>query len=445
MERKAMADLIAWKKSKNRKPLLLYGARQVGKTYLVKEFGEKNFKDVIYVNFETNDIISKMFDENITPEYIIKNLEIAFGKVIDKDNTLIFLDEIQKNSRALTSLKYFCEDAPEYYVIGAGSLLGVHVNQTKFSFPVGKVDFLTIYPLSFEEFLINTDNTLLLSKIKECFKSNQYMPSIIHEKALELYYDYLCIGGMPEVVQEFINTNSTINAIDHQKDIIESYKNDITKYSDTSYAPKIISAFNSIPIQLAKDNKKFQYKLVQKGGTSTIFGDSINWLVNAGIVNECVKTKIGVPLKMYEELDSFKLYMNDVGLLTNLSEFPIYLIKNREAVNETMLGMLTENYVACALKYNNLNLNYWKNEYDSELDFILQSEKGLIIPLEVKTSNHIKSRSLNNYMQEFKPKYGIRLSSKNFGFKNNIKSVPLYAAFCINKNSLDEVYKKELF
>lgn len=438
MERKAMADLVSWKNSKNRKPLLLYGARQVGKTYLVKEFGEKYFKDVIYVNFETNDIIGKLIDDNITPEYIIKNLEIAFGKIIDKDNTLIFFDEIQKNTRALTSLKYFCEDAPEYYVIGAGSLLGVHTNKKDFSFPVGKVDFLTIYPLSFEEFLINTNNSLLVDKIKECFRNNKTMPNQLHSKALELYYDYLSIGGMPEVVKEFINTNSTINAIDYQKDIIESYKNDITKYSELSNAPRIIATFDSIPVQLAKDNKKFQYKLVQKGGTSTIFGDSINWLVNAGIVNECIKTKVGIPLKMYEELDSFKLYMNDVGLLTNLSEFPIYLIKNREAVNETMIGMLTENYVASSLKYNNLNLNYWKNEHDSEIDFILQSERGLIIPLEVKTSNHTKSRSLNNYMNEFKPKYGIRLSSKNFGFKNNIKSVPLYAAFCIDKYSLDE-------
>ncbi len=438
MERKAMADLIAWKNSKNRKPLLLYGARQVGKTYLVKEFGNKYFEDVIYVNFETNDIIGKIIDENISPEYIIKNLELAFDKKINKDSTLIFFDEIQKNTRALTSLKYFCEDAPDYYVIGAGSLLGVHINTKELSFPVGKVDFLTIYPLSFEEFLINNNCSLLASKIQECFDLNKAMPELLHNKALELYYDYLAIGGMPEVVQEFINTNSLVGAIDYQKDIIESYKNDITKYSDPSNAPKIISTFDSIPIQLAKDNKKFQYKLVQKGGTSTIFGDSINWLVNAGIVNQCIKTKIGVPLKMYEELDSFKLYMNDVGLLTNLSEFPIYLIKNREAVNETMIGMLTENYVASSLKYNNLNLNYWKNDYDSEVDFILQSEKGLIIPLEVKTSNNTKSRSLNNYMQEFKPKYGIRLSSKNFGFKNNIKSVPLYAAFCINKNSLDK-------
>lgn len=434
-----MADLVAWKNSRNRKPLLIYGARQTGKTYLVKEFGKRYFKDIIYVNFETNDIVSKLINENITPEFIIKNLEIAFGRVIDKDNTLIFFDEIQKNTRALTSLKYFCEEASEYHIIGAGSLLGVHINKKDFSFPVGKVDFLTLYPLSFEEFLINTNNSLLVDNIRECFKLNQAMPSVVHDKALELYYDYLSIGGMPEVVKEYINTNSIINAIDYQKDIIESYKNDITKYCDSSSAPKILATFDSIPNQLAKDNKKFQYKFIQKGGTSTIFGDSINWLVNAGIVNKCNKTKIGIPLKMYEEIDSFKLYMNDVGLLTNLSEFPIYLIQNREAVNETMIGMLTENYVASTLKYNHLNLNYWKNDYESEVDFILQSEKGLIVPVEVKTSNHTKSRSLNNYINEYNPKYAIRISTKNFGFKDNIKSIPLYAVFCINKDSLDEI------
>lgn len=438
MERNSMNELLKWKNKKNRKPLLLYGARQVGKTYLVKKFGEKYFKDMIYVNFETNNIIGNIINEDITPDYIIKNLEIAFNKKIDKDNTLIFFDEIQKNTRALTSLKYFCENAPEYYVIGAGSLLGVHINKKEFSFPVGKVDFLTIYPMSFDEFLINSGNEILKDKIVECYKSNTPLPTTMHNKAIDLYYDYLTIGGMPEVVQEFINTNSLINAIDYQKGIIESYKNDITKYcEEPNQANKIIATFNSIPIQLAKDNKKFQYKLIQKGGSSSIFGESINWLVNAGIVNECIKTKIGIPLKMYESIDSFKLYMNDVGLLTNLSEIPLYLIKNREAVNETMLGMLTENYVASSLKHNGLNLNYWKNDYDSELDFILQSEKGLIIPLEVKTSTHIKSRSLTNYINEYKPKYAIRVSQRNFGFKNNIKSVPLYAVFCINKTNLD--------
>ena len=438
MQRKAMQDLIAWKNKKNRKPLLIYGARQVGKTYLVKEFGEKYFSDIIYVNFETNSIIGSIFNENISPEHIISNLEIVFNKKIDKENTLIFFDEIQKNNRALTSLKYFCEEEPDYYIIGAGSLLGVQISKKDFSFPVGKVDFLTIYPMSFDEFLINTDNELLKEKIENCFKNDKTMPNLLHEKALELYYKYLVIGGMPEVVQEFINNNSLISAIDYQKNIIESYKNDITKYCESaSEANKILATFESIPIQLAKDNKKFQYKLVQKGGTSTIFGASIEWLVNAGIVNKCIKAKIGIPIKMYEELDSFKIYMNDIGLLTNLSEMPIYLIENRKAVNETMLGMLTENYVASALKCNELNLNYWKNDFDSKVDFILQSKKGKIIPVEVKNSTNVKSRSLNNYIKEYNPSFSIRISEKNYGFKNNIKSIPLYAVFCINKGNLD--------
>lgn len=438
MERKAMQDLINWKNKKNRKPLLLYGARQVGKTYLVKEFGEKHFDDVIYVNFETNNIIGKLIDEDISPDYIIKNLEMVFGKKIDKDHTLIFFDEIQRNTRALTSLKYFCEDASEYFVIAAGSLLGVHINKKDFSFPVGKVDFLTIYPMSFDEFLLNSGNSLLMDEIKKCYENNSTLSDVMHNKAMDLYYEYLVIGGMPEVVNEYIHSNSLISTIDFQNNIIESYKNDVTKYCENSgEANKILAAFESIPVQLAKDNKKFQYKLIQKGGTSTIFGESISWLINAGIVNRCVKTKIGIPLKMYEELDSFKLYMNDVGLLTNMSQFPLYLIKNREAVNEMMMGMLTENYVASSLKYIGLNLNYWKNEYDSEVDFILQSEKGLVVPVEVKSSIHTKSKSLNNYINEYNPHYAIRISAKNFGFVNNIKSVPLYAVFCINESSLD--------
>ena len=187
MKRNAMNDLISWKNKKNRKPLLLYGARQVGKTYLVKKFAEEQFKDIIYVNFETNNIVDKVINENISPGYIIKNLEIIFNKKIDKENTLIFFDEIQKNTRALTSLKYFYEEAPQYYIIGAGSLLGVHINKKDFSFPVGKVDFMTIYPLSFDEFLINSGNDLLLEKIMECYNTNSIMPDLLHKKALGLY------------------------------------------------------------------------------------------------------------------------------------------------------------------------------------------------------------------------------------------------------------------
>ena len=438
MKRKAMDKLIAWKNNQNRKPLLLYGARQVGKTYLVKEFG-KLFDDMIYVNFETNEIINNIINENIEPNNIIKQLEVFFNKKIT-ENTLIFFDEIQQNPRALTSLKYFYEDAPNYYVIGAGSLLGVHIKRENYSFPVGKVDILNIYPLDFEEFLMATNNDLLIDEIKKSYSNNTKISKLLHEKALDLYSDYLAIGGMPEVVFEYTKSNSLITAIDIQTKILESYKNDITKYTNYQEANKILAAFESIPAQLAKDNKKFQYKLIQKGGTSTIFGYAIDWLVNSGVTNKCYKTNIGVPLKMYEQLDSFKLYMNDVGLLTNLSKFPLYLIKNQEIGNELMIGMLTENYVASCFKFNDLNLNYWQNDYQSEIDFVLQTEKGNIIPVEVKTSDHVKSRSLTNYINEYNPKYAIRISSKNFGFKNNIKSVPLYAVFCINNLDIgDEI------
>ncbi len=436
MERKAMQDLLKWKDSNNRKPLLIYGARQVGKTYLVKEFGNKCFDNMIYVNFEKNNFVDNLFDD-LNPKSIIKNLEIIFNEKIDKNKTLIFFDEIQKNPKALTSLKYFCEEANEYHIIGAGSLLGVHLNLEEYSFPVGKVNFLTIYPLSFDEFLYNLGATELLEEIKLSYRSNKALSDALHQKAIEYYNDYLVLGGMPEVVNEYITSESIISAVEYQNEIIESYRSDIVKYcKESKDAMKILSTFDSIPNQLAKDNKKFQYKVIQKGGTSSIFGESIEWLTSANIVNKCLKTNIGVPLKLYEEIDSFKLYMNDVGLLTNMSRYPLYLIKNRTNENNLMIGMITENYVASSLSFNNLELHYWKNDYDSEVDFILQTSNGLIIPIEVKSSSNVKSRSLANYIKEYNPKYAIRLSLKNFGLENNIKSVPLYATFCISIDNL---------
>ncbi len=435
-----MKDLISWKNNSKRKPLLLYGARQVGKTYLIKEFGKSYYENTIYVNFETNLIAKEIIETDIDPKNIIKQLEIIFNQRILKEKTLIIFDEIQENPRALTSLKYFYENEPDYHIIGAGSLLGVHIKRKNYSFPVGKVDSLTIHPMDFEEFLIVTENEFLVDEIKRCFHSDQQMNKLLHEKALTLYNDYLTLGGMPEVIDVYLKENSMISAIDIQSKIISDYKNDITKYAESNNeSNKIIATFDSIPNQLAKDNKKFQYKLVKKGGSSSIFGDSIHWLVNAGITMQCYKTKIGVPLKMFEQLESFKLYMNDVGLLTNLSNFPIYLINNREAANEMMIGMLTENYVASNFKFNGLNLHYWQSEYDAKIDFILQSKKGNIIPVEVKSKTNTHSRSLNSYINEFEPKYSIRISQKNFGFENNIKSVPLYAVFCITEDSLDDV------
>lgn len=436
VQRKYTDDLVKWKDKKNRKPLLLFGARQVGKTYLIKEFGNKYFKNIIEVNFEKNVILCESFKNDLEPKEIIKLLENYFEVKINKDDTLIFFDEIQKCPAALTSLKYFCEDAPEYYVIGAGSLLGVHVNLGDYSFPVGKVQMMTIYPLSFDEFLFNTSNENLLNEIKTCFDSNKKMNDALHKKALSLYYNYLSLGGMPDVVNNYILTNSIISSIELKSDIISSYREDINTYASEENRNLIISAFDSIPVQLSKDNKKFQYKLIKKGGTSKIFGDSIDWLVNSGITLKCIKANSGVPIKSYEELDSFKLYMNDVGLLTSLLKFPIYMINNPDIISDLKIGILAENYVASSLKFNGFDLHYWQSG-TSEVDFLLQSNKGFIIPVEVKASDNTKSRSLNVYIQKNNPKYSIRISSKNFGFVNGIKSVPLYATFCITEDSLD--------
>lgn len=437
MKRKYLEDLINWKKEENKKPLLVYGARQVGKTYLINEFGKNYYKNVIYINFESNYEVKNIFSNNLIPEELIKNLEIFFNEKIEEENTLIFFDEIQSCPEALTSLKYFCESTYQYNIIGAGSLLGVHIKKTDSSFPVGKVDFLTIYPMSFDEFLNNSGNDLLCLEIRKAFEEDKPLSTILHDKALKLYEDYLIIGGMPEVVAKYLETNSFIECIDVQNSILSSYKSDISKYASSTDSNKILSTFNSIPVQLAKDNKKFQYKLVQKGGTGNIFAESILWLINSGIVNKCVKTKSLIPLSMYEDLESFKLYMGDIGLLIYFSNFPIYLIQNVTNANVDIIGSFVENYVACSLKNNNLNLNYWQNDFTSEVDFLLQSKKGLIIPLEVKADTHVKSRSLNNYINEYKPEYSIRVSKKNFGFVNGIKSVPLYAVYCIDDKMLD--------
>ena len=438
--RKYLQTLVEWKEKDDRKPLLVVGARQVGKTYLIKEFAGAYFADCLYVNFETNNMVSDIFTESIEPSNIIKGLEVVYSQKIDKKNTLIFFDEVQANPRALNSLKYFCENEPEYFVIAAGSLLGVHIKHENYSFPVGKVDALTIYPLDFCEFLIATDNESLMQEIKRHYLANTKAPDYIHKTAMDLFNDYLAVGGMPAVVSEYIKSNSVMSAVDIQAEILRNYRSDITKYAATSLeANRILAAFDSIPVQLAKDNKKFRYKLVKKGGTSAMFGDAIEWLVNAGLAVKCYRTKVGVPLKLYEQLESFKLYLNDVGLLTNLARFPLYLIKNREAVNEVMIGMLTENYVATCLIADGLNLNYWQSDYNAEIDFILQTPLGRILPLEVKAGQNTRSRSLVSYVKDYSPYYSLRVSTRNFGFENNIKSIPLYAAFCISKNNLDSI------
>lgn len=430
MNREIEKDLIIWKGKKNKKPLVIQGARQIGKTYIIKKFGRENYDNVIYVNFEINLEIKSIINENINPEYIINKLELFFGEKILENKTLIVFDEIQCSERALTSLKYFCEDAPKIDIIAAGSLLGVAINREKYSFPVGKVQMINMYPLSFKEFLLALKQENLIEEITRCFNENTVMSKILHEKCLELYRSYLIVGGMPEVLKNYFEEKKLLAAKDIKDEILESYRKDMTKYATSSESNKILGAFNSIPVQLAKENKKFQYKIIQKGGTASIFGESILWLNNSGLINQVFKTNSNIPLEIHKDISSFKLYLNDVGLLISLGKYPLHQIDLKDEIGMMSIGSVTENYVANELRINNYDRYYWESDGIAEIDFLLQKDFD-IIPIEVKSNTNIKSRSLNEYIKKYNPKYSIRISIRNFGFENNIKSVPLYAVFCI--------------
>lgn len=323
MQREIVEKLKNWKISKSRKPLIIHGARQVGKTYIIKQFGKENYDNLIYVNFETNQELSLQMSESINAKYIINKLELFYGEKILPEKTLIFFDEIQANERALTALKYFCEDAPEYHIIAAGSLLGIAINREKYSFPVGKVQMINMYPLSFKEFLMALGKEDLIEEIQKHFNNNTRIDKDLHELCLKLYRTYLIVGGMPEVVKNYLEEQKVISAIDIQAEILLSYERDMTKYAENSLSNKIISAFDSIPMQLAKDNQKFQYKVISKGGTSGIFGEAILWLKNSGIVNQVYKATAELPLEMHKNLASFKLYMSDVRSICKQSKISI--------------------------------------------------------------------------------------------------------------------------
>jgi len=431
MQRKIVAELVAWKNNKNRKPLILNGARQVGKTYALDTFAKENFDNVIYLNMEIKMTLRDFLDGDISPKRIIQHLELTEKQKITADKTLIFFDEIQACERALTSLKYFCEQTPEYHVAAAGSLLGVAVNREKYSFPVGKVDELYMFPLDFEEFLWALDYQKLADEIKNHFESNEPMNPALHKLALDLYKKYLVVGGMPAAVKSFVETESFLSAQIVQNDIFNEYAADMSKYADPTTSVKIRACYNSVPAQLAKENRKFQYKIVQKGGTATIFGESIEWLHFAGTVLKCQKiTEGNIPIAVYAYFPDFKLYMNDVGLLALKSRLPAELLTADNNEDNTFMGSVTENYVAQAFTANKTPLFYWKNNNTAEVDFVLQ--KGMdVIPVEVKRGANTRSKSLNIFTNQYKSPYAVRISQKNFGFENNIKSTPLYAVFCI--------------
>ena len=316
MYRKIMGFLEAWKESEHRKPLILQGARQVGKTYSILEFGRTHYENVAYFNFETNPKLNETFDENISPDYLIPILSHIAGQTIVKEKTLIVFDEVQLCERALTSLKYFCENAPDYHIIVAGSLLGVAVNRAKFSFPVGKVDMKTLYPMDMEEFMLALGEDDLVEQIKKCFQTDTPLPSALHDAAMQLYRQYLVVGGMPECVMQFAETKDYILVRHTQDTILASYLNDMSKYNNLNEIKKTRLAYDNITVQLSKKNTRFQYKLIKKGGRASEFENAIEWLCLSGIVSQVYKVEqIKKPLENYRDIDAFKIYVSDLGLL----------------------------------------------------------------------------------------------------------------------------------
>lgn len=431
MYRKIMNYLKDWKESNHRKPLILQGARQVGKTYSALEFGRKNYDNVAYFNFETNPKLSETFAEDISPEYLVPILSHIAGQTIVREKTLVIFDEVQLCERALTSLKYFCEDAPEYHIIAAGSLLGVAVSREKFSFPVGKADMKTMYPMDIEEFMIALGEDALVEQIKKCFQTDTPMPSALHDAAMKLYRQYLVIGGMPECVIQFAETRDYVLVRHIQDTILTSYLNDMSKYNNLNEIKKTRLAYDNITVQLSKKNTRFQYKLIKKGGRASEFENAIEWLCLSGIASQVYKAEqIKKPLENYRDIDAFKIYVSDLGLLCAKKDLAAYdVLYMVEELNDFKGGM-TENYVNVQLTMNGYRTYYWETERGAEVDFVIQRE-GKIIPIEVKSADNTKAKSLKVYIDTFKPEYAIKLSAKNFGFEDGKKTVPLYAAFCI--------------
>ena len=426
-----MKELIAWKSKVNRLPLILYGARQVGKTYILKEFAQKCYSDYVYINFEQMTFAKEIFEKELLPDKIIFQLEMYLKTSIIPEQTLIILDEIQVCERALTSLKYFAEQADDYHIVAAGSLLGVAINREKYSFPVGKVEMLNLFPLDFEEFLWELNGKSLSENIRKNVLSGEPLPTFMHEEALELYKIYLVTGGMPAAVLDYSRNRNFENVRQIQENIINSYISDMAKYASASETAKIRIAYDSLPTQLAKENKKFQFKLLKKGASVSNFGVALDWLELAKIIIKCKKVEqIKKPLEGYIDLSSFKLYMGDIGLLTyKAGLIPEDLMTNSNEISEYR-GGLTENYVAQALLTNKYSLYYWESDGKAEIDFVIVKDNK-IIPLEVKSNDNVRTRSLSVFCQRFEPEYSIRISSKNIGVENNIRSIPLYAVFCI--------------
>jgi predicted AAA+ superfamily ATPase len=423
MKRYALEDLKIWKNSTNRKPLMLYGARQVGKTWLVREFAKSNYDDLVELNFFTDNSLKTVFDKDISPKYIIQQLELRIGKTIDPLRTLLFFDEIQESQRAMDSLKSFNDGGKEYNIVAAGSFLGVMAGRK----PVGQTDQITLYPMSFCEFLEAMGRGMLADAIKQRDVAALSGASEMLESLLKQYF---YVGGMPAVVSEYALNGDWIKVREIQNELIKTYKGDFSKHITTPYTEtKIRMLWDAVSLHLVKENKKFLYKNIKSGGRAAQFEDALQWLVDTGLVYKINKVENPkIPLKMNYKENFFKLYMLDIGLFGAQAEIKSAdILAAGSDIVGNMNGALAEQFVCQELKAAKISpLFYWgRQNSTSEVDFLLQ-EEGEIIPIEVKSAKHTKSQSLKVYIQEYRPLRAIRASLKNYGVQDNLYSVPLY-------------------
>jgi len=423
MERKLMSELLKWKDKSNRKPLLLEGARQVGKTYLLKDFGRRYFKNVAYINFQNpSKELVELFNGSIEPKRIINMLELFLNKKISPTETLIIFDEAQEVPRALTSLKYFYEDTPEFCIAAAGSLLGVFLHKGT-SFPVGKVNTMKLEPIDFEEFLLanNRDNIVTF------LKSNP-TETTFNEILLDLFKQYLYIGGMPEAVANWIENQNVENINAIQEEILNNYRKDFSKYADNTTAIRIRQVFDSLPAQFAKKNDKFLYGIVKSGARAREYEMAIEWLIDAGIVRRVNQVSCGnkIPLKSYVNPSAFKLYLVDIGLFCQLAEIPFDVINSKTAIFNEFNGLVAEQFVLQQLAKH--TLYYWTSGETSEVDFVMQYGSE-IVPIEVKSGTNVNAKSLKVFRETYSPKISIRFSLKNTRLDDGLQNISLFNIF----------------
>lgn len=428
MKRSVYTSLLEWKESKDRKPLLIQGARQVGKTYIVKEFGGNEYQDFVHLNFERDPDLKQLFKGKVDPHKIIEEIGFYANRKLSLKDTLIFFDEIQECEEAITSLKYFYEEATDYHIIAAGSLLGVAVVKNR-SFPVGKVNFLTMYPMSFGEFLWANNENLLYDRI---LKNRNFEPfsKVIHEKLIDYLKIFLFLGGMPEVVDNYLKNRDISDARKIQKEIVKAYQNDFSKYSTSIEAVKIREVWQSIPFQLAKENKKFKYNDVRKKARASHFESSIEWLHQAGLIYLTYNISAPkLPISGYADRSKFKIFLLDTGLLGALLDVSPQLIIQPNQLFKEYNGAFVENFVASELSVLfNRELYYWTSRGTSEVDFII-SKNEAVLPIEVKSGTNRNLKSLQVYTEKYLPDKIIRTSPRNYHAKDNFVNLPLYAIF----------------